>query len=172
MEITKNVLNDIRDVLIKHINETPGIRYRELLRLTRLANGVLTYHLAVLEKSGNIKVDRKSRMTRYYPSNICAEETDIIGYLKSNTARQITMFILEHELCTFSEIVEYVNKASSTISWHLKRLKHAGIISVRHGEHTLYRVTNRELVSEVLLKYRESFVDKVINNYIEMIDEL
>ena len=40
-------LNDNQSKLVQYINENPGIRYRELLRLTCLANGVLTYHLSV-----------------------------------------------------------------------------------------------------------------------------
>jgi predicted transcriptional regulator len=44
------VLNNNQSKLVQYINENPGIRYRELLRLTSLANGVLTYHLSVLEK--------------------------------------------------------------------------------------------------------------------------
>ena len=43
---------DTKTMLLRHIEENPGIRYRELLRMTGLANGVLTYHLAALEKSG------------------------------------------------------------------------------------------------------------------------
>jgi predicted transcriptional regulator len=39
-------LSDIQNKLIRYINEQPGIRYRELLRLSGLSNGVLTYHIA------------------------------------------------------------------------------------------------------------------------------
>jgi predicted transcriptional regulator len=38
-------------ILLKHINKSPGIRYRELQRATGFANGVLAYHLNILEKS-------------------------------------------------------------------------------------------------------------------------
>jgi predicted transcriptional regulator len=163
--------------LVRHINENPGIRYRELLRLTCIANGVLAYHLAVLEKSHQIKVDRskKSKITRYYPINISTEESEILGYIRSNGVRQIILFILEHDLCTFDEIVEHTKKAASTISWHLKRLKDAGIISIHYGHSEypqLYKLTNRDIVAEIVYKYKETFVDKVVKNYTEMIEEL
>jgi DNA-binding transcriptional ArsR family regulator len=82
------------------------------------------------------------------------------------------LFILERDLCTFNKIIEYTKKAPSTISWHLKRLKDAGIISVYYGKYQLYKVTNREIVAEVLYKYKESFAARIIDNYTEMIDEL
>jgi predicted transcriptional regulator len=35
---------DTRTILLSRIEDSPGIRYRELLRMTGLVNGVLTYH--------------------------------------------------------------------------------------------------------------------------------
>lgn len=166
-------LNEIQVKLMQYIDKNPGIRYRELLRLTSLANGVLTYHLKVLERSCLINVDRKKiRTTRYYTVNISREESDLIGYFRNDIVKQIIVFILEHELCTFDEIVERIKKSPSTMSWHLKRLKDAGIISVYYGKYQLYKVTNREIVAEVLYKYKESFAARIIDNYTEMIDEL
>jgi predicted transcriptional regulator len=168
-------LNDNQSKLLQYINENPGIRYRELLRLTCIANGVLAYHLAVLEKSHHIKVDRskKNKITRYYPIGIPAGESEILGYIRNNGVRQIILFILEHDLCTFIEIVEHLRKAPSTISWYLKRLRVAGIISVKYGqEYQLYQILNPELVADVLYKYKESLADKVVNNYTQMVDEL
>jgi predicted transcriptional regulator len=166
-------LNEIQVKLMQYIDKNPGIRYRELLRLTSLANGVLTYHLKLLERSSLINVDRKKiRTTRYYTVNISREESDLIGYFRNDIVKQIIVFILEHELCTFDEIVERIKKSPSTMSWHLKRLKDAGIISVYYGKYQLYKVTNREIVAEVLYKYKESFAARIIDNYTEMIDEL
>ena len=163
-----------RDKLLRYINGNPGIRYRELLRLSNLSNGVLAYHLALLEKSGRIQVDRNEnkKMTRYYPNNISIEETNIIGYIRQDATKQIILFILENDLCTFDEVVEHTKKAPSTISWHLKRLKEAGIISIQHGRYHLYHVINREMVAEVLRKYKQSFIDKVVDRYTETIEEL
>lgn len=170
-------LNDNQSKLMRCINENPGIRYRELLRLMCLANGVLTYHLSILERSHQIKVDRnkKSKITRYYPINIPTKESEILGYARGDVVRQIILFILENDLCTFDEIVQHTKKAPSTISWHLKRLKSAAIISIHygHGEYQqLYKLTNRDVVAETLYKYKESFVDNVVNNYSEMVGEL
>jgi DNA-binding transcriptional ArsR family regulator len=161
------------DLLLKLIEREPGIRYRELLRSTDLSNGVLTYHLSVLEKSGMIRADRQqARITRYYPVNIPENESQVLGYIRHEPIREIVSFILLQDSCTFSEIVDYTGKAPSTVSAHLKRLREAGILSVRYGEYQLYSLANRDLVAEVLSKYRATFADKVVDNYIEMLDEL
>jgi predicted transcriptional regulator len=172
-DLTKTTTTDAKVLLLNHIEQTPGIRYRELLRLTGFVNGVLTYHLAVLEKANMIKVDRLSRITRYYPVSISDSESSILKFIRHEPTREFLMFILEHDMCTFQEIVEYTGKAPSTVSTHLKRLNEARIISVKYGEHhQLYQIVKGELVAEVLSKYMPSFVDKVVDNYTEMLQQL
>src|SRR5919198_6196650 len=163
---------DTKILLLKQIEQNPGIRYRELLRLTGLVNGVLTYHLAALENTNVIKVDRESRITRYYPVNISEKESAILKFVRHEPIRQIVLFILDHDMSTFNEIVDHTGKAPSTVSSHLKRLKEAGIVSVRYGECHLYRLVERDVVAEVLLKYKASFVDKIVDNYTQMLEEL
>jgi DNA-binding transcriptional ArsR family regulator len=52
------------------------------------------------------------------------------------------------------EIIEHIKKSPSTISWHLRRLKDTEIISVQYGHYNLYQLTNKEVVAEVLHKYK------------------
>lgn len=171
MQVTQPA--DTRVLLMKHIQQTPGIRYRELLRLTGLVNGVLSYHLSTLEKANVIKVNRESRITRYYPVNVSDKDSSILKFVRHEPIRQILLFILEHDMCTFNEIVDHTGKAPSTVSSHLKRLRGAGIVLVRHGEYRqLYRVAERDLIAEVISKYTASFTDKVVDNYTEMLEEL
>ena len=57
--------NSIREKIFQFIDESPGIRYRELLRITGLTNGVLSYHLNLLNNSGKVKINRvNDRVTR------------------------------------------------------------------------------------------------------------
>lgn len=163
---------DTRAMLLRNIEGNPGIRYRELLRMTGLANGVLTYHLAALEKTNVVKVDRQARTTRYYPVSVSDSESGILKFVRHDPVRQIVLFILDHELCTFGEIVDHTKKAPSTVSSHLKRLKEAGIVSVRYCEFQLYRLAEKDQVAEVLSKYRASFAGRVVDNYAEMVEEL
>jgi predicted transcriptional regulator len=167
-------INDTKGVILEYIYNTPGIRYKELLRLTRLKNGVLSYHLTILERLNKIRIDRHNkRVTRYYIVNIPKEESDIIGCFRNIVTRKIAIFLLRHDLCTFNEIVYHINKAPSTVSWHLKRLRDAGILSITYGENRqLYRVVDGDIIANILYKYKESFVDKVVNNYTEIMEQL
>jgi predicted transcriptional regulator len=115
IEQEKDHLSEIQNKLIRFINGQPGIRYRELLRVSGLSNGVLTYHITNLEKSAWIIADRNNnnKITRYYPNNIPAEEADIIGHIRNDGARQIILFILDHDSCTFNDIIKYTKHPPS-----------------------------------------------------------
>jgi DNA-binding transcriptional ArsR family regulator len=83
------------------------------------------------------------------------------------------IFVLKNECCTFNEIVDHVGKAPSTISWHIKKLREVGILGVIYGsDRLLYSVTDKAIVDKVLLKYKETFTDRIIDNYTEMVDKL
>jgi predicted transcriptional regulator len=175
MEVIENPDDNNKALILRYIEDIPGVRHRELLRLTGLSNGVLTYHLSILYKLNQIRIDRQksSKMTRYYTVNIPSNEISIIGYFRNKTTRQIITFLLEHDLCSFNEIVDDIKKAPSTVSWHLRRLREAQIISIRQGnEYQLYTLTNSESVAQILYKYKESFVDRIVNNYTEMMEDL
>ena len=163
---------DTRAMLLRSIEENPGIRYRELLRTTGLVNGVLSYHLSALVKLDVIKVDRRPRTTRYYPITVSDKEYNILRYVRHKPVRQILLFLLERDLYTFNEIVDHMQKAPSTVSLHLRRLREGGMISVRYGEYNLYSLTDKDIVREMLTKYKATFTDKVVDSYEEMMEEL
>ena len=112
-------------------------------------------------------------MTRYFVSNVSKLDYNIIGYFRSSVTRNMMIFLLQNELCTFNEIVDHVGKAPSTISWHVKKLRGAGLLGITYGDNRfLYKVTNRDAIINALLKYKETFADRVIDNYTEMVDKL
>jgi predicted transcriptional regulator len=166
--------NSIQDKIVKCVNEIPGIRYRELLRITGISNGVLSYHLNLLDNSGKIRVNRvNNRVTRYFSYDVSLHETYVIGLLRQETSRKIIMYILEKGTCGFNDIIIHTRKVPSTISWHMARLKAANIVKVRKQyEFNYYEIgMDRLLLQDLLSKYKSSFTEKIVDDYIDMINE-
>ena len=166
--------NSIQDKIVKCVNEIPGIRYRELLRITGISNGVLSYHLNLLGNSGKIRVNRvNNRVTRYFSYDVSLHETYVIGLLRQETSRKIIMYILEKGTCGFNDIIIHTRKVPSTISWHMARLKAANIVKVRKQyEFNYYEIGMDKLILQDLLsKYKSSFTEKIVDDYIDMINE-
>jgi predicted transcriptional regulator len=173
----KKRINSIQENIVQFVNDTPGIRYRELLRITKVSNGVLSYHLNMLDSTGKIRVHRvNNRVTRYFSHDISDIESNVIGLLRQNTTRKILVYILEHGPCTFNDIVNYTKKVPSTVSWHLSRLKDANIINVvRYKQNELYNYYEIKIdklkLENLLSKYKSSFAEKIVDDYTDMINE-
>ena len=163
-----------QDKIVKYVNEIPGIRYRELLRMTGVSNGVLSYHLRLLDNSGRIRINRvNNRVTRYFSYDVSTHESYVIGLLRQETTRKIILYILEKGECGFHDIMIHTKKVPSTISWHLTRLKAANIVKVRkQNEFNYYEIgMDRLILQDLLSKYTISFTEKIVDNYVDMINE-
>jgi predicted transcriptional regulator len=143
--------------ILSHMNERPGIRYRELLRLTGISNGVLSFHLKKLKKSKLVKAKRLGYNTiRYYPIAVKPNESNVLDHLLNSNHRKIILFLLEHSNCRFKEIVHYIGRAQSTTLSQLQRLEIAGIISVLREDknNQFYRLKNRARIIKTVSKYK------------------
>jgi predicted transcriptional regulator len=148
--------------VLKLILKSPGIRYRQLLRITGLSNGSLSYVLRKLEKSRCIIANRtcNNRATAYYPKSINATELHVIENLRNNIDRRIVQYLLEHEVSTFYDIVNHSKRAPSTISWHLNRLKNRKLITLTssNSRPKAYKIINKNIVSRILSKHTGALV--------------
>lgn len=183
-----NSLPKLQQELLVCIDENPGIRYRELMRLIKFPNGVLSYHIDKLEKMDLVNVERKSRITRFFPRNISNDIMGILGNLRSQTSYEIIKLLYEKGPISQQGIIKYTRKAASTISWQMKKLLDENIICIRNNDSNhdenkefgsnilskkvkLYDLLNRTLVNDLIYKTNK-YIDSVVNNYSEIIDSL
>lgn len=181
-----DTLPELQQKLLVSIDENPGIRYRELLRLTKLSNGVLSYHINRLEKMDFVIVERRARMTRFFPRNISNEIMGIMGSLRNQTAYEIIKLLYDRGPIPQQEIINYTKKAASTISWHMKKLMDDNIVCIKdkniiydgnndvgikrqHKKLNLYELLNRNIVNGLIYK-TNNYIDGAINNYSDFMD--
>jgi predicted transcriptional regulator len=103
--------NNCRYAILRLIDQLPGVRYNDLARITKRNNGVISHSLYVLEKNYLIKVVRCSngKITRYFSISISDEDCSIIGYLKTETARKIILFLHYNGGSNFKKIRLHLN---------------------------------------------------------------
>jgi DNA-binding transcriptional ArsR family regulator len=67
----------------------------------------------------------------------------------------------------------HTKKVPSTISWHLSKLSDANIIKVRkQNEFKYYEIgINKLKLQDLLSKYKSSFTEKIVDDYVDMINE-
>ncbi|MGC8629837.1 MAG: winged helix-turn-helix transcriptional regulator [Thermoplasmata archaeon] len=152
------------------IVNNPGIHFRELSRITNIQIGVLEYHLEKLEKLELItsKIDGKYR--RYYASNTHSpEERYLLGILRQDVPRKIVIIILEKKLVSAKDINKELMLTNASIAYYLKKLLSYDIIDykIENGE-KLYFSKFPEKIANVLIKYRRTFIDKLIDSFVDL----
>jgi len=169
-------MQDVKSVILNTIKDNPGIRYRELLRAVGVMNGVLSYHLNLLEKENVIVSERYKGIVRYYLYGIDKDEARILGMLRIPMVKVIIEFMLDNGPCSLATLSQHLHRSKSTISWHLKRLIDEGIV-IKHNNNNVYYIGDKDKIKSVILKYKKELekvdtIDLLADNYTDIIEEL
>ncbi len=170
-EIQRKALElEIRQSIYSLISASPGLHFREIQRRTKIATGQLTYHLNYLHKVCLIKTVNDGEYLRYYAHiQINDGERRVLELVRQKSIRHILLFLLENDNCNHEHLVKNLDIAPSTISWHLKKLINADVVNKKvEGRKSFYSINNPELIKKVLIKNKESFLDIVVDRFIEM----
>jgi len=161
---------DLRRKIYQIVRNYAGAHFREIVRKSKLATGSVKYHLDYLTKQGLIKNEKEGNNLRYYPRSFKAENKRIMGFLRQKRIRDIILFVLTRDNCNHEMIVKFVRLSPSTVSWHLKKLEDASIIGfAKKGRRTHYNILiDKKEVMNLLITYKESFFDNIVDNIVEM----
>lgn len=151
------------------VRANPGIHAREVVRRAGIPAGTVKYHLAYLSRHGLIKEEKDGNLARFFPSGFGAER-QLMGLLRQHTIRKIMLALMAGDKLTHERIVGAVGLSPSTVSWHLRKLEGAGVVGAeKSGRSTLYRIiADKEMIIRLLITYRESFLDSLVEHVIEM----
>jgi predicted transcriptional regulator len=150
------------------INNMPGIYMRELERETGFTMGQLTYHLSLLVKANLVKEEIDGRFNRFYPLGLSDYDRKILSLLRRPVLRKIIILILEGRSITNKELSENMSLSPATISWYIHNLKDANLINNENrGNEIVYSLKDENEIIKVLIAYKESFLDKIVDRFIE-----
>ena len=116
-----------RGRIMGYLQANPGEHYNSIREELKIQNGVLAYHLKVLEREGYIRSRRDRILKRFYPSDAkvpepISVEEQIIGAIRRNPG------------ITQIEIAQKTGLAPSTINRVLHQQEQAGsVVLVRDG---------------------------------------
>ena len=123
-------------------------------------------------KQGLIRQHKNGTTTAYFPREFKPEHHQLLILLRQKSIRDILLFILANKNCEHGEIVKFVKLSPSTITWHLNKLEEEKvIISTKNGRTKNYRllINDKEIIN-LLITYKESFLDSTVNNILDMWD--
>ena len=139
--------------ILKIIQNNPGIYVREILKKSKLENGVVQYHLKKLERESKVKFDKRTRYKRYYSVDVNEEEFPIIANIRKKSKKNLLFAILSSDDPSFDDIMHKLHKSPSTISWNISGLVKDGLVEkISKNGKKVYRVKNKELLKKTLHK--------------------
>ncbi|MEE9223890.1 MAG: ArsR family transcriptional regulator [Thermoplasmata archaeon] len=161
---------DNRRKIFRFVSENPGAYFREIQSNLELATGVMEYHLAYLVKKRLLSTEKDGKKVRYFVSQeIPHTDKRTLGLMRQKTPRRITVHALLNPNCSFQDLLSEFGISKSTLSFHLKKLERADILeSTKKGRQKFYRVADPDETARILISYKSSFVDSVVDSFADV----
>jgi len=155
-----------RKKIYEAIKDNPGSHLRQLDRILDIPLGTIRYHIRVLTKRSLVISRKEGKYKRFYvKGEIDRSDKDRLAVLRKELPRTIILFLMEYPGSTHKEISEVMDVAPSTLSYHLKRLRDKDII-IR--EDNRYKVKDEEAIANLLIQYRRTFLDSLVDRFARM----
>jgi len=161
-----------RRAIYQQIADNPGVHFRALLDELDYAQGTLQYQIRWLADEGLIEVSDDGKYTRYYPAAKFDENDQaVMNALRREYSRRILAHLLADGPLSTTELSDRLDKAQSTVSWHLSNLAEAGLVTKeRDGRSVVYDVSDANRVKYLYTIHRRSFTDRVVDRLLGLWD--
>lgn len=173
--------NDSRNKILnlenrRHVYDTivtyAGTHFRDIVKKSKLAVGTVRHHITILKKEKLIIEKRDNNHLIYFPREIEIKNKELLILLRQKILRDILLQIYINKRINHEILSQELELSSSTLSWNLKKLIDKGIIEIeRKGRKSYFTIKIDENELKILLiKYKESFLDTLVNRVITMWD--
>lgn len=163
-----------RKTVYDAVARNPGVHLREIERMTALPLGVVRHHLERMQRDGLVFSRQDRHFKRFFsngklPPNM---QTEIFDALRQDGPRTIVLHLLNSPGSTHGSMVDALGIPASTLSTYLSMLLRKKVVRRdRRERRSLYFIRDEEGVAKVLMVYRSSFfdpmVDRAISTYLE-----
>ena len=138
------------------VNKNPGLHLSKISETLNMRTSLAEYHLRYLEKHDIITVDKETGFPRYYIKGKVETKTKhYSSVLRQKTIMSIVFLLLKNDTIQHKEILENIDCAPSTLSYHLNKLVKYDIIEVqRYGDNRGYKIKNKDEIINWLIKYK------------------
>lgn len=161
--------NENRRKIYAVIEGSPGIHLRELQRVLNMPLTTMEYHLSYMSRKKIIYSETDTHYKRYYAKPLDDEDKKVISALRQKRLREIVLLILSNGKAKYQFMADYLKVPHSTLSFYLKYLVDNGILlKEKVGYETIYTVKDDDKVVKVLVAYKASFLDKLIDKAVAM----
>lgn len=156
--------NERRKRIYTVIDGNPGIHLRELQRILDMPLATLEYHLSYMTRRKIVFSEKEGYHKRYYTKPLDPAEKRLVSALRQKRMREIVLLVLTSGKAKFQFLSDRLGLPHSTLSLYLKYLVENNILArERVGYENVYTIQNEDGVAKVLVAYKSSFLDTLVD---------
>lgn len=156
--------------IFEHVVANPGSYLREIQRDLGLSMGSLEYHLGRLAEARLVAVV-EGEQKRFFPTAVPPLERRYVALLRQASCRHVVLVLLERGFATAPEMQRATGLPRGTVTYYLAKLEAAGLASAAHESRpAVWGLMDPHLVLAVLVRYRPTFMDRVLDRALEAMD--
>lgn len=156
LERPQALAHPLRARLMDLIESDPGLPHNELVRRSELARPTASHHVRKLVELGLVVPQAANGRTCYYPAGrIDRRLMAALPFLRNPAARELVAAARRRPGLTAGEAAEAAGIHRATASYHVRRLKRAGLLSTRREGREL-RIEGTPLAAEALRSMGEN----------------
>ena len=164
----RNVTFDPHNQILEFIIDNPGAHLRKIKKTLDYSMGTIQYHVTKLENKGTIISQRNGFYKNYFHVSE-TDQNEIMSVLNLESPRKILLYIVKNEPCSHMDISKGVGLASSTVSWHMKKLVDKEIVQLHYdGKFSIYLIKNKSELLSLLDKFKSSTWNGMADNMTDM----
>lgn len=157
----------VRQRIVECVRKHPGLHLRALAERLDIPLSTLEYHTYHLARYDHLSVRDDGGYKSFYPSEgFDRRDKDILYMVRHEVPRRVCMHLLLNPGATPKDLLDVVSVSAATLSFHLKKLRESEIIDeTPAGRTKTLEVADPERVANVLVTYRRSFLDDLVDRF-------
>ncbi len=164
--------NEKRRRIYELIESSPGVHFREVQRLSNIPSSTLEYHLSYMVRKKVVFSETEDHHRRYYTRPLDPEDKKVLAALRQKRLREIVLIVLTKGKAKYQLLAEQLGLSRSTLSSYVNYLVGKDILVMEKvGYENIYTVRDEDRVAKVLIAYKPSFLDKLVDNALDVLVE-
>ena len=124
----------------------------------------LEYHINYMTRKKILFREKDGRYERYYVKQLDAKDREVLSALRQKRLRETVLVVLLNKKVKYQALLDILQIPPSTLSLYLKYLVgHQILERNKIGHENIYTVQDENRLAKVLVSYRSSLVDRLID---------
>lgn len=154
--------NDTRKAIFDAVCANPGLGVHAIAQLAGVSYSTTTYHLERLVNAGMLVMTPDGNKLCYYKNGGAFTESErkILPILKNEEAAKLLEAILDTPGTYRAALAERLGVTATTINWHLRRLREAGLVHETRQGRNAYLFANTDAIRTSIASLAQKLSEK------------